>query len=106
MKNFYLLIFLFFTLSSKLLQADKGTVHFTENRSQWPEPVLYKADVQDGALYLTSNAFVYNFIQQEDVLEAYHQMEKGKQHPVHAHNIRMNFFEGRLDDFPGSKARN
>jgi len=62
----YLLLFtlIFFSILSVFSQKD--TVHssnleFIENKNQWNENVLYKANIDGGVLFLEKNCFTYAF---------------------------------------------
>lgn len=43
-----------------------GSLSFIENKGQWTSEVVYKAEVPNGALFLTHNGFVYNFVSATD----------------------------------------
>jgi gliding motility-associated-like protein len=43
----------------------QNTVKFTENKSQWEKRVLYRAQLDGGALFLEENCFTYNFFDKE-----------------------------------------
>jgi gliding motility-associated-like protein len=72
---------------------------FAENKHQWPEAVLYKADLVDGAVYLEKNQFTYNFISRKDVQSAFHQLESGKGtgYPIQGHAVSMTLLNASTD---------
>ena len=41
-------------------ETESNTVRFFPNQKQWPAPVQYRADIPDGALFLTGNKVIYN----------------------------------------------
>lgn len=51
----------------------KGGICFIENNGQWNDTIRYKAEIGNGALFLTDQGFVYHFIHEED-LTAHHQV--------------------------------
>ena len=60
MKNFSFFLLSLFLFSSLFTHANNG-IHFTENNGQWESPILYKATLSSGALFLEKNGFTYNF---------------------------------------------
>ena len=42
-------------------------ISFTENKGQWNQNILYRADLPHGALFLEKNAFTYNFLDENDI---------------------------------------
>lgn len=42
-------------------KENKGTLEFIENKNQWDNNVLYKADIGGGALFLEKNCFTFVF---------------------------------------------
>jgi gliding motility-associated-like protein len=63
MKN----ILLFVSIIFPTILFSQIPVEFIENKGQWDQKALYKAEIQGGALWLESNAFTYDFISQEDL---------------------------------------
>ncbi len=49
--------------------AAQNTVKFTENKKQWDEKVLYRAQLDGGVLFLEKNCFTYNFYDKETLRE-------------------------------------
>lgn len=59
-----LAVFLFFSYSLSpffLWAAGGGEARFIENKGQWNEKVVFKADVGQGSLFLEKNCFTYSF---------------------------------------------
>lgn len=47
-------------------------VSFIENKGQWNDTIRFKAEIGNGALFLTDQGFVYHFIHEDDLF-AHHQ---------------------------------
>ena len=47
--------------------AGSPMIKFTENKGQWENNVLYRAQLDGGALFLEKNCFTYNFYEKEKV---------------------------------------
>lgn len=76
--------------------TDAPGIKFIENKGQWTDAARYKAEIPGGALFLTDDGFVYNFLGMDD-LDAYHQAaDQGVEYSGgfrgHAYKIT---FEGR-----------
>lgn len=54
------LLFMLLNLAASSAFAGNG-IEFTENKGQWTEQVIYKADIPAGSLFLEKHAFTYNF---------------------------------------------
>jgi gliding motility-associated-like protein len=46
-------------------------IRFTENKNQWERNVLYKAQLDGGAMFLEKNCFTYNFYDKETLRNAH-----------------------------------
>lgn len=68
------LILLLLLLSTSTAYSNNG-IHFTKNKGQWEKPVLYKAILSNGALFVEKNAFTYNFYNADEY--HFHRMMKG-----------------------------
>ncbi len=55
------------TAAAKAAAHAPAALHFVENRSQWPAPVRYRADVPGGALFLEAGGFAYSILSGEDM---------------------------------------
>jgi hypothetical protein len=67
----YLFASLFLVVALCDANDDHGStnaVRFTENKNQWAENILYKAQLDGGALFLEKNCFTYNFYDKETQL--------------------------------------
>jgi len=45
----------------------KTGIDFIENKGQWVSEARFKADIPGGAMFITANGFVYNFVSQTDL---------------------------------------
>ena len=65
---------------------------FTENKHQWERPVLYRAQLDGGALFLGQTSFTYNFYDKE-TYRANHAGSNASavSTPVRSHAFRMSF---------------
>jgi len=66
----------------------KTGIQFTENKGQWENNVLFKADIPIGNLFIEKNALTYLFVDKE----AAHRMQHGeKVSSVSFHSVKVNF---------------
>jgi gliding motility-associated-like protein len=71
----YIFLFLFLSLVSRLPAVGfkhpkaQNTVKFTENKGQWENRVLYRAQLDGGVLFLEKNCFTYNFYDKDALRE-------------------------------------
>jgi gliding motility-associated-like protein len=71
-----------------------NTVKFTENKNQWDENILYKAQLDGGALFLERNCFTYNFYDKEKELNN-HVGRSAVFGTIASHAFRMTFLNAR-----------
>ncbi len=57
--------------------SENNLIRFTENKSQWEENILYRAELDGGALYLEKNCFTYNFFDKEAMKRLHYGVTKG-----------------------------
>lgn len=85
---------MFFVSSGAKLFAykDNGAakIKFTENKGQWDKKVLYKAQLDGGALYLEKNAFTYHFYDKETLRKS-HVSNSNKISPINTSAFKVNF---------------
>ncbi len=62
MKKFLSIIILFFVVQTLYSQYE-----FIENKGQWHENVLYKMNLNDGAIFFENNCLSFAFISQKDM---------------------------------------
>jgi gliding motility-associated-like protein len=99
-KNYFqsLFISIVFVSSSMYGQAvhkaeSNAMIRFTENKNQWDSRVLYKAQLDGGAMFLEKNCFTYNFYNKEAIRDTH--LEGGsrgdKKYNFSTHAYRMTF---------------
>ncbi len=93
---------LLFTQFAFLLFAQKikhpepqNTVKFTENKKQWENNILFRAQLDGGFLFLEKNSFTYNFYDSETLRRNHIQKEKDlnkqKYEPIRSHAFRVTY---------------
>lgn len=107
------LIFVSVLLITAFSSAQSGEVRFIENKGQWPDQVLFKADIPGGSCYLESDRFRFDFLDSEQLFRC-HQAHTGEplEHPLEdflrGHAYSVHFVdaqvpevnqEGRSDDY-------
>jgi len=74
MQNKWPLLFLFLLLlnlaSAQDVDVHNGIYNFVPNQGQWPQGVLYKADVNGGKIWLEEKGILYQFTDYSDVHHA------------------------------------
>lgn len=75
---------------------NQSLIKFTENKNQWDTKVLYRAQLDGGALFLEKNCFTYNFYDKE-ALRANHLHKKANSHnsDIRFHAFRMSFLNAQ-----------
>ena len=77
--------------------VEKSLIKFTENKKQWNKNVLYRCQLDGGALFLEKNAFTYNFYDKENLRKNHF----GKGHPlskgIKSHAFRMQFINANIN---------
>jgi len=80
-----------------------GQAGFTENRGQWQEPFLYKADIAPGvSVFIDQHAFIFNLAELNHREEDHAATGKPDYNHIHGHAFRI-VFDGAVfkDIFPG-----
>lgn len=77
-------------ISSKLAAQQ---IRFIENKGQWENQVLYKAEIPGGSLYITSAGLVYNLIDEKALHELQH--NKAATENINAHAIFVDFLQAQ-----------
>lgn len=88
---FALLLFTLLPFAGKPQQVLPGKLKFEENKGQWDERVLYKADLRGGRLFLERSVLTYAFYSASAVEEAHHQPRERLSKidiPCHAFKVR------------------
>ena len=60
-------IILVFLIGTQSLFAGNEGIRFIENKGQWSEPFLYKADLGTGSLFIEQKSFTYNLYNSEEI---------------------------------------
>lgn len=95
------LLFLLLFASSYTYGNNNG-IRFTENKGQWKEPFLYKANIGNGALFVESNAFTYNFYNSDQY--KFHDFKNEHAHEkLKYHAYRINFLNANENKTIASK---
>ncbi|OFY86544.1 MAG: hypothetical protein A3F72_08675 [Bacteroidetes bacterium RIFCSPLOWO2_12_FULL_35_15] len=103
-KTYFILIFLFAIISNGFAGGIKtpppqNTIKFTENKNQWDKKIIYRAQLDGGALFLEKNAFTYNFYDKETLRESHGQGGKNISEkalkPIRSHAFRMTFLNAQ-----------
>ena len=77
-------------------------IRFTENKGQWEEPFLFKANLGNGALFVEKNSFTYNFYNSDNYhFHNFNPKEKNENFKSHA--FRINFLAANKEVTIASK---
>lgn len=91
MKSKLFLSGLFFSVFSQAFSNSEGSkMIFEKNLNQWPEPVLFKADIPGGNLFLEQDKLTYNYIENIN-WHRDHRNESGGAVKVKYHAIKVSF---------------
>lgn len=82
--RYILLIVFFFGINTATQAKEPGALSFVPNKGQWGQQVLYKADVQGGAVFFMNDRFRYNFYNPSDI-SAIHDSHGEEQHNISGH---------------------
>jgi gliding motility-associated-like protein len=83
----------------KQINIKKIGLDFIENKGQWNAEAKFKAEIPDGALFLTDKGFVFNYASREDLdkLDGHHDPDhkhsnkEASAEVVHLHAYKVNF---------------
>lgn len=78
-------------------------IKFTENKKQWDKQVLFRAQLDGGALFLQKNAFTYHFYDKETLREN-HLGKNNNPKPINSHAFRVNFLNAESNPAVSAKA--
>lgn len=79
MKAVVTFILIFFSLCNIAQQVPSDiapAIHFTENKGQWTEQVLYKATLDQATIYLEKNCITFDLANTEDLTHLHHPSHK------------------------------
>lgn len=95
--TFLLLLFLL-TITKLGAKENEGpksqnSITFTENKSQWDKKILYRAQLDGGALFLEKNAFTYNFYDKDKLRKNHIKKndDRNSNAAIRSHAFRMHF---------------
>ncbi len=97
-------IVFFLCLQYPLRAKEVGELNFIPNNGQWNDKVLYKADLQDGAVFFMANGFRYNFYDPDDVQDI-HDSPRKENYTVSGHAYDVVFSGSRLAAIEGGDKR-
>src|SRR3954464_6394179 len=97
LKNYFCFLFISIVfVSSSMYGQDvhksesNAMIRFTENKNQWEERILYRAQLDGGVMFLERNCFTYNFHDKDARLEE-HTNNRSLPVEVGSHAFRMTF---------------
>ncbi|MFA6060284.1 MAG: hypothetical protein WC756_18935 [Taibaiella sp.] len=81
---------------------------FVENKGQWEPEARFKAELPYGAVFITDQGFVYNFVSREDMERVHELYEENKGadvsvEPIRHHAYKVNFEGGSINSADYSK---
>ena len=75
-KTFFLITLFFCTIKVGVSQVNppvsQRTIRFAENKNQWDSVILFRAQLDGGALFLESNCFTYSLYDKETFRDVHH----------------------------------
>ncbi|MBP7810031.1 MAG: gliding motility-associated C-terminal domain-containing protein [Bacteroidia bacterium] len=94
-----------YILISAFIKAGTPSIIFKENKGQWPEKVLFGADIFNTQFYINKNSFNYCVYSYADLKtgEELHHTSLGKNSILHGHNYEVNFVGADLNKVSKSK---
>ncbi len=78
-----------------------GNIIFKQNKGQWQNPILYKAEIKNGAIFFEKDVITFNLFDTRDIIRIkgdHHRLEDYKptiDYKLHFHAFKMKF-EGAL----------
>ncbi len=84
--------------SSMTLRAHQGEslVKFTENKNQWDEQIVYRAQLDGGAMFLQKSRLTYHFYD-KDTYRSIHANPKAEVKPIKTHWFHVNFLNSNAE---------
>src|SRR5262245_11476846 len=92
MKQFHYVFLVFVMLNALVARADDhlaSNTLYIENKGQWTSPVLFKAPIASGNLYLEENTFTYVYYHSGDLDKAHDQEKAGNKMKVRCHAYKV-----------------
>jgi gliding motility-associated-like protein len=89
-KHFLLFLLLMFSFFWAAAQKKESSLHFTENKSQWPGEVKYRADIPGGKLFLENNSLTYVFYDTKKLAQMHTHGQNNNDHDSETGNSKIN----------------
>lgn|GEM_PF-321497 len=80
--------------------SQKTEFSFIENKGQWDDQVKYKAEIPEGAMFLTDKGFVYNYVNTKDFENVHEFMNNSGDFAnavIHQHAYKVNFINANAN---------
>jgi hypothetical protein len=79
---------------------DSSSLKFVKNKGQWCPNVLYRADLNNGCVFLEKNCFTYVFYRKEHISHNKENHPCNDNYMIRQHAYRMNFIDSRSLSLP------
>ena len=88
-------------------KESKGSLEFVENKNQWDQNVLYKADINGGALFLENNCFTFVFkdIAAINKILEYKHLPPGQREPLKPSDYNIKYHSYKLNFLNSNKTK-
>jgi gliding motility-associated-like protein len=95
-----LLVFLPFLAFAQKEPIRSSHLQFVENKGQWENNFLFKADLRNGALFIEDDCITFNFFDEEDLAHSHahdgHVHSKNEKHITHYHAYKLRFLNKNI----------
>ena len=81
----------FYSVLLSLPSFSQSLIRFTENKHQWDDFILYKADLDGGALFVEKNALTYGFYDKETLRSVHNNPKSKPVRNIKSTGFRVNF---------------
>lgn len=107
MRSFLALVLSIFMAVCSWAHGPRKSFDFKENKGQWPEQVLFKAEIGTATLFLESNSLTYSLVHPED-LAVVHEMstwthEERSSYVFRGHAFKVHFDEALTPNVVGQE---
>ncbi|MFH2141464.1 MAG: hypothetical protein ABIJ97_03510 [Bacteroidota bacterium] len=92
LSKYILFILIVFSINFTYSQA---YVQFVENKNQWDNKVLFRADIPSGAMFMEKNCITFNMLRQADI----HKCNHGHDEETHQHINDEKFIDAAVAAF-------
>lgn len=102
-RSFVTFLFILFSFNA----FSQSQIKFSENKGQWENNILFRAQLDGGALFLENNCFTYSFYEKEKLRALHHsvQTQKNKQDNIRSHSFKMHFKGAKAPETVSAKQR-